>query len=107
MEENNRLYVGSLPFEIDNDKLGEMFGAVEGVKVTDAMVIIDKFNDNKSKGFGFVTVETPEMAELAIKALNDTEINGRKIKVNIARPREERPRDGGHGDRGNFYSGNR
>lgn len=58
--------------------------------VVSATVIIDKFS-GRSKGFGFVEMSTPEEAQKAIETLNETEVDGRKIVVNIARPREDRP----------------
>jgi RNA recognition motif-containing protein len=96
--EGNKLYVGNLPFSIDNAKLGEAFSSIEGVEVVEAVVITDKFNEGRSKGFGFVTVADPAQAEKAIEAMNGQELEGRKIVVNIARPKVER-RDG---DRGGF-----
>ena len=49
----------------------------------------------RSKGFGFVTFATEEAAQAAVAQLNEKEVDGRKIIVNVARPKEERPRDGG------------
>jgi len=96
--EGNKLYVGNLPFSVDNAKLGELFSAVEGIEVVEAAVITDKFNEGRSKGFGFVTVADPAQAEKAIEAVNGQEVGGRKIVVNIARPKVERRDD----DRGGF-----
>jgi RNA recognition motif-containing protein len=90
MEDKNKLYVGNLPYSVDDAKLNELFSAVDGVEVTDAKVITDKFNSNRSKGFGFVTVASDEMAELAIKAMNGKDMEGRAIVVNVARPKVER-----------------
>ena len=100
-EQKNKLYVGNLAYTIDDTKLSEIFSEVEGVVVVEAKVIVDKFNSGRSKGFGFVTVETPEMAEIAIEKLNNTEIEGRQIFVNVARPQEKRTGGfGGGNDRG-------
>lgn len=96
--EGNKLYVGNLPFSVDNAKLGEIFSAVDGVEVVEAVVITDKFNEGRSKGFGFVTVAEAAQAEKAIEAMNGQDVDGRKIVVNIARPKVER-RDN---DRGGF-----
>lgn len=96
--EKNKLYVGNLPFSIDNAKLAEAFSGVDGVEVVEAVVITDKFNEGRSKGFGFVTVAGEAQAEKAIEAMNGQDVDGRKIVVNIARPRVER-RDS---DRGGF-----
>jgi len=85
-----KLYIGNLPFGIDDEKLRKLFSA-HG-KVEEATVIKDKFS-GRSKGFGFVTFATKEEAEKAIKELNDKEIEGRNLKVSEARPMtEDRPR---------------
>ena len=104
-EEKNKLYVGNLAYTIDDLKLAEIFSAVEGVGVVEAKVIVDKFNGNRSKGFGFVTVTTDEMAQIAIEKLNNTEVEGRQIFVNVARPQEKREDRGGFS--GSSNSGSR
>ena len=96
--EKNKLYVGNLPFAVDNARLAEIFSGIDGVEVKEAVVITDKFNEGRSKGFGFVTVADDKQAEKAIEAINGQEVDGRKIVVNVARPRVER-RDN---DRGSF-----
>ena len=88
--EGSKLYVGNLPFSVDNAKLGEVFSGIDGVEVVEAVVITDKFNEGRSKGFGFVTVAEPAQADKAIEAMNGQEVDGRKIVVNIARPKVER-----------------
>lgn len=88
--EGSKLYVGNLPFSVDNAKLGEVFSGIDGVEVVEAVVITDKFNEGRSKGFGFVTVAESAQAEKAIEAMNGQEVDGRKIVVNIARPKVER-----------------
>lgn len=90
MQENNKLYVGNLPYSVDDKALADMFTALEGVEVVEAKVITDKFS-NRSKGFGFVTLTNDEMAQTAIAALNGKDIDGRPLTVNVARPKEERP----------------
>ncbi len=82
------IFIGSLPFSVKDEGLREIF---EGYgEVASARVISDKFT-GRSKGFGFV-----EMAEQkAIEELNGAEISGRPIVVNEAKPREERPSNGG------------
>lgn len=107
-----RLFVGGLPFQINDQQLREMFAAVG--TVTEANVVIDRLS-GRSKGFGFVDMTSDEEAAKAIQTLNNTEIEGRRIVVNEARPREERPqrdfggggynRSGGGGNRGNRGSG--
>ena len=87
-----RLYVGNLPYEATDDKLKELFG--QAGTVESANVIIDKFS-GRSKGFGFVEMSTDEEAQKAIEQLNGTDIGGRSIVVNEARPMTERPRSGG------------
>ena len=89
----NKLYVGNLAYTVDNAKLSELFSQVEGIEVTEATVITDKFS-GRSKGFGFVTLANDEMAQTAISKLNGQEVEGRALTVNIAKPREERPAGG-------------
>lgn len=86
-EAKNKLYVGNLPYEITNDKLKEIFAAAG--EVTEAVVITDKYS-GRSKGFGFVTMKDDATADKAIKDLNESEIEGRKLIVNVARPMRER-----------------
>jgi RNA recognition motif-containing protein len=87
--EKSKLFVGNLSFDIDQARLQEIFESVEGIKVVEAVIITDR-ETNRPRGFGFVKVETDEMADLAVKELNDKEFDGRKIVVNIAKPRENR-----------------
>lgn len=89
-----KLFVGGLPYSVDSKKLEEMF-AVFGA-VQSAQVITDRYT-NQSKGFAFVEMSNDEEAQAAIKALNDSEVDGRRINVSVARPREERPSGGGFG----------
>ena len=92
--DNKKLFVGNLPWGINNDSLRELFASVG--EVIEAMVITDRMS-GRSKGFGFVTFATEEAAQAAIAQLNEKEVEGRKIIVNVARPKEER-RDGGFRD---------
>ena len=100
-----KLFVGSLPWAVDDAQLEEMFS--EFGQVTSAKVIIDR-ETNRSKGFGFVEFEDDAAAKAAIDKLNNSEMNGRTIVVNEARPQEARPprRDFG-GDRGGRDNGGR
>jgi RNA recognition motif-containing protein len=82
-----RLFVGGLPYQTTDSELEELF-AKHG-KVTSAKVITDKYT-GRSKGFGFVEFEDDAEAEKAIKELNNSDMGGRAITVNEARPREER-----------------
>ena len=83
-----RLYVGNLAFSTTNDELKaafEQFGAVES-----ATVIMDR-ETGRSKGFGFVDMANDEEAKAAIEGLDGKPLGGRNVRVNEARPREERP----------------
>jgi RNA recognition motif-containing protein len=83
-----RIYVGNLKYEVTDDLLREMFS--EFGEVTSADVIKDKFS-GQSKGFGFVDMPNDAEAGDAIQALHDSMHDGRKLTVNEARPRTERP----------------
>jgi len=84
--QKNKLYVGNLPYTMDDEGLSKLFSEVEGVEVTEAKVILDKMSEERrSRGFGFVTVAEDSMAEVAGK-----DIDGRQIFVNVARPQKER-----------------
>ncbi len=83
-----RIYVGNLKYQITDDQLREMFS--EFGEVASADVIKDKFS-GQSKGFGFVDMPNDAEAGDAIQALNDSMHDGRKLTVNEARPRTERP----------------
>lgn len=88
------IYVGNLPYTLSDRDLRELFE--EHGNVTSATVIVDKFN-GRSKGFGFVEMSSDDEGNRAIEKLNDTSHDGRDIRVNEARPREDRPRGGGGG----------
>jgi len=86
------IYVGNLSYEVTEEDLRqafEGFGQVESVKI-----IKERFS-GESKGFGFVEMPAKGEAESAINELNDTELKGRTLKVNEARPRSETGRGGG------------
>jgi len=89
---NNKLYVGNLSFDVTENDLNDAFAA-HGT-VTEVSLMMDRAS-GRSRGFGFVTMSTEEEAQKAIAALNGTELKGRALTVNVARPREERPGDGG------------
>jgi cold-inducible RNA-binding protein len=90
---NKKLYVGNLPYSATEAQLRELFE--QAGTVTDAAVIMDR-ETGRSKGFGFVEMETAEEATKAITQFNGYSLNNRQIQVSEARPREERPpRDGG------------
>jgi RNA recognition motif-containing protein len=81
----NKLFIGSLSFNVTNAQLEEHFAKVG--KVLSAKVITDR-NTGQGKGFGFVEMETEEEAKRAIKELNNTSLDGRNIVVKEATPRE-------------------
>ena len=87
---NKRLYVGGLPYEVNDDRLREVFLAHGNVE--SASVITDRYS-GESRGFGFVEMGTEEEAAAAVAALNDTEMDGRRITVAEARERQDRGRD--------------
>jgi len=84
-----KIYVGNLPFSIDDNALKELFAPYG--EIAEATLIKDKFS-NRSKGFGFVTIQDDEAGKKAIAEMNEKEIEGRNLKVNEARPMEERPK---------------
>jgi len=97
-----KVYVGNLPFSVDDDKLRELFASYG--EVEEATVISDK-HSGRSKGFGFVTLKDDESAKTAISEMNDKEVDGRKLKVNEAQPFDpDKPR---RPPQRSFGSGNR
>ena len=89
-----KIYVGNLSRDVSEDDLRAAFEAFG--KVTSATVIKDKFS-GESKGFGFVEMAEKAEADAAIAGLNATDLKGRTLNVNEARPRPEGPRGGGGG----------
>ncbi|OGD86560.1 hypothetical protein A2870_02075 [Candidatus Curtissbacteria bacterium RIFCSPHIGHO2_01_FULL_41_11] len=85
-----RLFVGSLPYSATSGQLEELFAQVG--KVVSLNLITDKFS-GQSKGFAFVEMSNDHEAEEAIKKFNNFELDGRKLVVNIARPKEDRPQN--------------
>lgn len=85
-----RLFVGSLAYNVTGGQLEDLFA--QAGKVESVNLITDKFS-GQSKGFAFVEMQTEEEAKEAIKKLNNFEFEGRKLVVNEARPREDRPQD--------------
>lgn len=84
---NNKLFVGSLPWAVDSAQLEQLFSQYG--KVISAQVLKDR-ETGRSRGFGFVEMSSEEEAQKAVEALNGSDMEGRKIVVNVARPREER-----------------
>ncbi len=91
---DSRLYVGNLPYKATEDQLRELFAQAGTVK--EVLIIKDR-DTGQSKGFAFVTMETQEEAENAIRQLNGKSFGNRELKINIARPKEDRPRPAGGG----------
>ena len=97
---STKLFVGNLSFNTTENDLQDAFAAHGTVVETNLMM--DRMT-GRPRGFGFVTMSTPEEAEKAIQALHGAEVDGRPLTVNVARPREERPPGGGGG--GGFRGG--
>ena len=95
---SKKLYVGGLPYAVTDQRLEEVFS--EHGTVESARVVTDR-DTGRSRGFGFVEMESQGEAESAISALNGTDLDGRTLTVNEARPRENRSGGfGGGGGRG-------
>ncbi|MFC4230884.1 RNA recognition motif domain-containing protein [Parasediminibacterium paludis] len=107
------IYVGNLNWAMTSEELQELFAPYG--EVTSAKIVTDKFNNNRSKGFGFVEMSDDDAARTAISALHDSEISGRQIVVNESTPRPEGERreggfkkrsfGGGGGNSGGGYGG--
>jgi len=100
----NRLYVGNLPFTTTELELQDMFA--QAGAVTEVLLMQDKFT-GKSRGFAFVTMASETEAQNAVSQLDGKEIEGRPLRVNEARPREERGFGGGGGGGGGGYDDRR
>ncbi len=101
------IYISNLSFDVNDSDLRELFE--EYGAVSSAKVITDKFS-GKSRGFGFVEMNSEEEGQKAIEELNQAEYDGKVINVSVAKPREERPERksfGGGGNRGGGFGGNR
>ncbi|MGN6548245.1 MAG: RNA recognition motif domain-containing protein [Aureliella sp.] len=105
------IYVGNLSFRATEDDIRQAFGAYGDV--TSVNIIVDR-ETGRSRGFAFVEMPNADEAAAAIESLNSQEVVGRRITVNEARPRDERPRSGGGGggprygsDRGGDRGGDR
>jgi RNA recognition motif-containing protein len=99
-----KLYVGNLSFQTSSDDLQQLFS--QAGTVESASVVEDR-ETGRSRGFGFVEMASSEEGQAAIQQFDGKEVNGRNLKVNEARPREDRGgRSGGGGGRGG-YGGNR
>lgn len=106
------IYVGNLNWNMTSEDMQNLFAPYG--EVTSAKIVTDKFNNDRSKGFGFVEMADDEAARQAIAALHDTDVLGRKIVVNESTPRPEGERGGfkkksfgggGGGSRGGYGGG--
>ena len=100
--QGKKLYVGGLPYAVNEDQLRELFS--EHGTVESATVISDRMT-GRSKGFGFVEMSNQEEAQTAMDKLNNTQLEGRSVTVNEAKPRQPRGDGGGGGGRGGFGGG--
>ena len=91
----SNLYVGNLPFDVTEEELQELFSA-QG-QVVSAKVITDR-ETGRARGFGFVEMQQAEDAQKAIQNLDGQDLKGRNLKVNLAKPREDRSGGGGRRD---------
>ena len=106
---STKLYVGNLAFQTTSEELQSLFG--QAGTVESASVVEDRMT-GRSRGFAFVEMATPEEANAAIEQFNGKEVGGRALKVNEAKPRENRGGGGGRGfggggNRGGGYGANR
>ena len=91
-----KLYVGNLPYSISETELQELFGRTGSV---DSVNVMRDMATGRARGFAFVEMATDEEAQHAIQELDQQDLGGRRLTVNEARPRPERSRDGGFGNR--------
>jgi len=99
---NTKLYVGNLSFDTTENDLQDLFA--ESGPVSEVNLIVDRMT-NRSRGFGFVTMATPEGAQAAITNLAGKNVGGRPLTVNEARPKEDRAPSSGGGRSGGFGGG--
>jgi RNA recognition motif-containing protein len=101
---SSKLYVGNLSFNTTTQDLETMFGESGTVESTN---IIEDRETGRSRGFGFVEMSSKEEAQKAISALDGKEVDGRSLKVNEAKPQEDRGGNGGNNRSGGYGGGNR
>ncbi|HXT38889.1 MAG TPA: RNA-binding protein [Candidatus Angelobacter sp.] len=99
---SSKLFVGNLSFNTTENDLQDAFAAFG--TVTEANLMMDRMT-NRPRGFGFVTMSSPEEAQRAIEGLNGKDMDGRALTVNVAKPREERPGGGRRESGGGGYGG--
>ncbi len=100
---NTKLYVGNLSYDATEADLQDLFAQYGEVK--DVHILMDRMS-GRPRGFGFVTMATPEAMNDATSNLDNTEWMGRKLRVNEAKPRDDRPAGGGGGG-GRSFQGRR
>jgi cold-inducible RNA-binding protein len=99
MNNESRLFVGNLSFQTMENDLQEYFSQAGAINSVNLMM--DKFT-GRSRGFAFIEFGSADEANKAVEMFHDKDFQGRKLTVNIARPREERPARSGGGDRGGW-----
>jgi len=100
---STKLYVGNLSFNTSSQDLETMFAEVGTVQ---SASVVDDRDTGRSRGFGFVEMSSKEEAESAISSFDGKDLDGRNIKVNEAKPRENRSGGGGNGGGGGYGNGN-
>lgn len=101
---SQKLYVGNLPYTINSDQLRDLFA--QAGSVVSADVLIDRMT-GRSRGFGFVEMASEEDGQKAIEMFNEKDYEGRNLVVNVARPKEDRPRSDNFERRDRDRGGNR
>ena len=99
-----KLFIGGLSFSTSSDRLRELFSQVEGVQ--SASVVTDR-DTGQSRGFGFVEMASTEAATAAVKQLNGQELDGRQLRIELAKPQSSGPGRGAGGGGGRRGGGNR
>ena len=89
---SQKLYVGGIAFSTTSEGLRQFFA--QSGTVVSASVVTDQFS-GQSRGFGFVEMSTPEEAQQAVTQLNERQLDGRSLKVEVAKPKGDKPRGGG------------
>jgi RNA recognition motif-containing protein len=93
---SQKLYVGGIAFATTSDGLRQHFA--QSGTVVSASIVTDQFS-GQSRGFGFVEMATAEEAQKAVAQLNDRQLDGRSLKVEVAKPKSDRPRSSGFAGR--------
>ncbi len=93
---SQKLYVGGIAFTTTSEGLRQHFA--QSGTVVSASVVTDQFS-GQSRGFGFVEMSTPEEAQQAVTQLNERQLDGRSLKVEVAKPKGDKPRSGGFSGR--------